>query len=656
MALGLLVLAAYFPALEAGFVWDDEIFVEDPVMREASGLWKLWFTPTQLEGELHYWPVVYSSFWLEHKLWGFEPLGYHLVNLGLHFVNTALLWLLLARLAVPGAWAVAAVFAVHPVHVESVAWVIERKDLLSGLFYLSALWLWLRFEEEPRRGLYLGALGLFAAALLSKSVAVTLPATLLILVWWKRGRVVWRDLRRVLPFFGVALVITAGDLTYYAGQRVALDLDISLIERPLIAARALWFYLGKLLWPTGLAVIYPRWDVNAGDLWALGCLAGATGLASALWLARRRTGRGPLAGALIFAVTLSPTLGFVDYGFMEFSFVADRFQYLASAAALAVLIGGAARGAGAWRAGVRAGAGGALAIVLVLLAALSWRQSGIYRDDVALFSHVVSLNPRARSAHSNLSSGLLEAGRTQEALDAGRVALRNRPDHHSAHANVGLALLRLGRLEEAEEHLRRAIELAPRLKQALQNLGEVLRLQQRYPEALEKYRSVVALDPEFAPAQAGMGDALFHLGSYPEALEPLRRSLSLDRDSEMAGSVQRVLGMALQELGRHGEAESHLQRAVEIDPNDQVAIDRLATWHFAEKRYAQMLELYQKLIDTGRADARIHTNVGTALYFLGRPEESLRSFEKALVLAPNFEMAHTGLQQARLALEQTEAQ
>ena len=224
-----------------------------------------------------------------------------------------LVWRLLLALAVPGAWAVAAVFAVHPLHVESVAWIIERKDLLSALFYLSALLVWIRFVEVPRPQRYCLALGLFAAGLLSKSIVVTLPAALLLWHWWKQGRVTGTDCLRLAPFFVVGFGITAGDLAFYA-SREPLALGYSAVERTLIAARALWFYAGKLVWPSDLAVIYPLWEVHAGDPVGWAYVAAAAGLAGLLWCLRHRLGRGPLAGAAFFAVTLSPVLGFVDEG------------------------------------------------------------------------------------------------------------------------------------------------------------------------------------------------------------------------------------------------------------------------------------------------------------------------------------------------------
>ena len=200
LVLGLLIAVSYFPAVLGDFIWDDAVITGAAPIRDLSGIWQIWFSPGDIVHEGHYWPLVYTSFWLEHKLWGFAPAGYHVVNIVLHFVNTLLLWRIVARLAhhcigAGGAWAVAAVFAVHPLHVESVAWVIERKDLLCALFYLAAVLVWMRFIDTPQqdktlRGRrYFTALALFVAALLSKSIAVTLPLALAILHWWRHGRV-----------------------------------------------------------------------------------------------------------------------------------------------------------------------------------------------------------------------------------------------------------------------------------------------------------------------------------------------------------------------------------------------------------------------------------------------------------------------------------
>ena len=314
-ALCLLVAVSYFPALSAGFLWDDWALTKSTPLHTWSGLAQVWFAPrVLLPYEAHYWPLLYTLFWLEHKLWGLTPFGYHLVNLLLHTGVVLLLWRLLLRLGVPGAWFAAAVFAVHPLHVESVAWIIGRKDILATVFYLSSVLAYIRFAEMPRGrrgGPYLLAVALFVLGLLSKSIAITLPVALLLWHWWRHGRVTLADCSRTLPFFLVGLGIALADYAYYVGIDDPISFAYSPLERGLIAAHALVFYVGKLLWPTGLTGSYPHWEPGIGDALAWGGAAGFAAVVAALWHWRRQLGRGPLAGVLFFAVALSPVLGFV---------------------------------------------------------------------------------------------------------------------------------------------------------------------------------------------------------------------------------------------------------------------------------------------------------------------------------------------------------
>ena len=526
LALGLLAGVCYLPAmLWGGLIWDDFIWSQSRAVPEWSGLGTIWSWPSRIHQEAHYWPLTYTTLWLEHKIWGLAPAGYHVVNVLLHLLNSLLVWRLLLRLAVPGAWVAAAVFAAHPTHVESVAWIIERKDVLSGLFYLTAVLVWLRFLEQPRPWRYGLALLLFATGLLSKSIVVTLPAALLIIQWWKEGRITARDLQRLAPFFLVALLVTAVDLSSVGSMHSLLD--YSLPERMLVASRALWFYAGKLAWPTDLAVIYPRWDISLGDPWAWLYLAGATALAATLWFMRLRVGRGPLAGALFFAVTLSPVLGFVNHGYMQFSLVADRFQYLAGIGVMAVLIAAAVHGAIRLSGGLKLGATGLMVVLLALLGTTTWRQAGIYRNNVTYFSHIVSLNPEARNAHYHLSAALAKAGRREEALAAARMAVETRPDHTDAYAILGGALIHTERFVEAEEILRRALEIDPGHKNSRREMATMLRVQGRREEALEAYRALLEIDPTYALAHAYIGDILLQLHRYAEAVEPLSKALTL---------------------------------------------------------------------------------------------------------------------------------
>ena len=596
VALGLLVVVPYLPAmLWGGFVWDDNTYVKVDPVRDVSGLWQIWFSPSALEVEGHYWPITYTTFWVEHKLWGFAPAGYHIVNVLLHLANTLLLWHLLRRLTVPGAWLVAAVFAVHPLHVESVAWIFERKDVLSGLLYLSAALMWMRFVEQTRPQRYAWSLALYAAALLSKSIAVTLPASLLIWHWWKRGRVTSTDLFRLVPFFVVGLVIALGDLAAYRSVHHK-EFDFSLIERTLLAARALWFYAGKLLWPTNLAVVYPRWDIHAVDLLYL---VGAVALVVALWCFRSQVGRGPLAGALFFAITLSPTLGFVDYNYMEHAFVADRYQYLAGIGVMAVVIGAAAYGirrlSGLWQRGAQGGA----AVVLLLLGLLTWRQASIYRDDEIFNRHIIALNPQAWSAHLNLSNALYKQERYAEALDAARIAVEQRPNYFEIYAYLGSILNALERFEEAETHLRRAI----------------------------------ALNPQVWDAYLKLGAALYEQGRFAEALEATRVAVAQAPDSEAHAN----LGAILNVLDRFKEAEIHLRRAIALNPQAHSAHLNLSNTLYEQGRFEEALDAARAAVQQRPDLASVHTGLGVVFAALERYDEALESFDQALSLDPTLE-------------------
>ena len=679
LALAVLVVVSYFPALQGGFVWDDVIFSEEPVIHSPGALRSIWFSPADIKNEGHYWPLVYSSFWLEHRLWGLQPAGYHAVNILLHLLNCLLLWRLLLRLKVPGALLIAAVFAVHPLHVESVAWIIERKDVLSGLFYLGAVLAWLRFVEVERVGHYLLVALLFAAGLLSKSVVVTLPLALLIVQWWRGGRVTRLDLLRVAPLVVLGAVITAADLAFYRG-REELELGYTLAERMLIAGRALWFYAGKLLWPLELAVIYPLWQIDARSPAGWGYVLAAAGLALALWLLRERLGRGPLAGALYFALTLGPVLGFVDYGYMQFSFVADRFQYLAGIGLLAVLLGAAAHWVGKLATGGRVAAGPVAAVddaaaespaaagsrygqwvrygawalaaaMVVLLGSLTWRQAGIYRDEVALFSHIVALNPEARDAHLNLGNALLEADRTEEGLAASRIAVEQRPESADAHSNLGLALSNLERFTEAEEALRRALQLDPRHKSALQNTAELLRKQEQYEAAVAAYQTVLERDRGYALAYAGMGDALFNLQRYEDALASLTQALVLQPRLPMAGAMEVLMGRAARELGRLDAAEEHFLRAMQLDPDDATPVLDLAGLRGQQQRGEEADELLRRARALRPHDPATLQNVAEALRKQERYEEALPAYRAVLEIDAEYALAYAGMGDALFRLE-----
>ena len=305
-----LTAGAYIPAMSGGFIWDDDDYVQDNLtLRSLEGLGQIWFQPGATR---QYYPLVHTTYWLEYRLWGLDPTGYHVVNVILHALSAVLVWRLLIRLKVSGAWAAAALFALHPVHVESVAWITERKNALSGAFYLGAAWAYLRYEEAHSPRLYWAALFLFAAALLSKTVTCTLPAALLLVLWWKGQTPMRRTAVALVPFFALGAAMS-GMTVWMEKHSVGAwgpEWDLSLVERGLIAGRALWFYAAKLLVPLNLTFIYPRWAIDATAVWQYLYPIGALGVGALLWAFRERLGRGPLTGVLFFAGTLTPALGF----------------------------------------------------------------------------------------------------------------------------------------------------------------------------------------------------------------------------------------------------------------------------------------------------------------------------------------------------------
>jgi tetratricopeptide (TPR) repeat protein len=538
-----ITLAVYVPALRGGFVMDDEQFVvENPLLLGLGGLRRIW---TQGVPEEHYWPITYSVFWLEHHAWGVAPAGYHAVNVLLHAANAVLLWRILGRLELRGAWLVAAIFALHPVHVESVAWVIELKDVLSGLLYLLAFLAYVAFVADGRWRAYALSLALFAAAMLGKSAVVTLPLAIGLWLWWRRGRLARGDVGPLAAMLGLATAMALVDVVLV--RRVqTYHSDLSSIERPLVAARALCFYVGKLAWPSELVPIYARWKVDAGAAWQwLPAIAVVAVLLLAA-LGRRRLGRGPLAAASYFVATLLPVLGFIDFSFMGRSFVADRFQYLASIGPIALAVVGAARASEhfslpPWAARA-AGAG-----VLLALGALTWRQASVYTSEDTYYQAILSGNPDSSLAHYNLANVLADRGQIDEAIPHYDEALRLNPDLAIAHYNLANVLARRGRLDEAIGQYEAALRLEPDLAEAHNNLGLVLARRGQIDEAIGQYEAALRLEPDDAEAHNNLGNALARRDRVDEAIGQYEAALRLKPDLAEAG---KNLALVLAHRGR----------------------------------------------------------------------------------------------------------
>jgi Tfp pilus assembly protein PilF len=567
----LCVFAAYLPVLHNGFIWDDDHHVtHNRTLRSLHGLSRIWF---DLGAVPQYYPLVHSSFWLEYRLWGLQPLGYHLTNVLLHGLCASLLWLVLGRLAVPGAWFAGLIFGLHPVQVESVAWITERKNVLSGALFLLSLLAYLRFDAldtQPRPACarpgswYALSLGLFVAALLSKTVACSLPAVILLLAWWKRGAIRAADLRALAPFFGAGLALAGVTLVM---ERVHVgaageDWTLGLVERGLVASRALWFYAGKLVWPAALTFVYPRWTIDASSLaaWAFPLAAAAClVVAGAL---RERIGRGPLVALLIFAGVLLPALGFFDVYPMRYSFVADHFQYQAAAAPIALIC---AATTSALRRRGRPGAWllVALAVALApLLAGATFRRSAVYRDSETLWRDTLRKNPDAWIAHNNLAAELIGRDADKQAVEHVLATLRLKPDHSNAHVQLGVVLSRQGRGAEAEQAFREALRLDPRNLAAYQNLATLALERGDAGAAIELLRRAIEADRTATVPRLALARIFEQLKRPAEAEQQYRAVLQADPDHLDA---LRRYGMFLVEQGRYEEAVPFRRRALQLE-------------------------------------------------------------------------------------------
>lgn len=613
-----LVVAAYLPALRAGFVWDDDDYVtENPMLRSADGLRRIW---SDTSATPQYYPLTHTTFWIEYHLWGLRSVGYHAVNVGLHAAASLFIWTALRRLRVPGAWLGAALFALHPVNVESVAWVTERKNVLSGALYAASLVAYLRFSGIDAQGesrpyaqprAYALAFALFVGALLAKTVTATLPFTLALILWWRRGRLVARDAAWLAPMVavGTALACVTAYLERFQIGTAGEDWGLSPLEHVLLASRIIVFYLRKLAWPVDLTFIYPRWSIAADDPAAYAYLAGVAALGVALWAARGRLGRGPVVACAHFVVALAPALGWFYVYPMRYSFVADHFQYLASIGPLA--FAGAIAWWGAGR--VKRAPGlryAACAALLLALGVLTASQARIYESLEVLWRDTLRKNPDAWAAHNNLGAMLGERGELDEAARHLERAVALKPDHAGAYANLGVVHARQGRIDEAIVDLSRAADLDPRNPDTRVLLGRALARAGRAVDAERQLAIAIELEPDDPQAHALLGDLLVEQTRYQAAVPHYRAVLEkLPGDA----NAHLNLGSCLAKLGRYDEAHVHLRSACDLDPRNTSA-------------------LY---------------SFGTLLMSMNRPAEAAERFEEVLTLDPGFEAARRQLDRAR---------
>ena len=584
MGAGLLIIMCcfvYFPVFQNFFIWDDDYYLtKNPYLYDLDGLKRIWFDPLATP---QYYPLVFTSFWIEHKIWAFDPLGYHVNNVIIHCLNALILWRILSFLGIKGSWLVAAIFAIHPVQIESVAWISERKNLLSGFFYFLSLYFFLRFynpdqplnskEDQNKKsmGLYGISLFFFICALWSKTVACSLPAVILLICWWKKNCVGKKVFLMMIPYciVGLGFAFLTVQLEKFSVGAIGHEWDFSFFDRFLIAGRALWFYMGKLVWPFPIIFTYPRWIIDDSVWWQYIYPLTFLFLIFILWHFRKNIGRGPLAAILFFAGSLFPALGFFNVYPMRFSFVADHFQYIPCIGIIAIFTSGAVKVIGE-RSSLTTFI--LLAGLLVFLGKLTWNQAPVYKNEFSLWKDTIRKNPAAWMAHGNLGTILARNGGLEEAIIHFRTAIKLKPDYLLAYNHLGTALTEKGELEEAIIQYRTAIKIKPDYFLANYNLGNTLVEKGELEEAIIHYKTAIAIRPDAVDAHFNLGNTLLTKGELEEAIIHYRIVIKIKPDDAEAHNN---LGNTLVEKGKLEEAVIHYRIAIKIKPTFDLAHNNL---------------------------------------------------------------------------------
>jgi protein O-mannosyl-transferase len=600
LILAAVTILAYQPAWHGQLLWDDDECVTPRELRTVDGLGRIWFQP-RATGQ--YYPLLYTSYWIQQRLLGDSTTGYHFVNLLLHIGCVVLVVKILRFLRIPGAELAAIIFALHPVNVETVAWISERKNTLSGFFGLAATLWYLKFDarRDPEvllrdsstsfhsarndetfrsKQAYAFAIGLFVLGLLSKTAIVTLPLAWLAVLWWKRGAIYSRrDVVPVAPFFFLSAL--AGLVTSWfeygnMGYRSRI-LNLSFVDRCLIAGRAFWFQLSKLFWPSDLMFVYPRWDINASVWWQYLFPLAVLGLIGLLWNLRRWS-RAPLAGVLVYLFLLLPSLGFLNIYFFVYSFVADHWQYLACLGIIVPFASGIVLLAGRaeqWRVWLEPG------VTLVIAGALfvlTWQQSRMYTDIETLYRTTIARNPACWMAQVNLGNILYKVNRIPEAMDLFSQASRIKPA--VAHYSLGNALIDKSRTSEAIEEYLEAVRINPDYAEAYNNLGSALLLTGRTSEAIDQFEQSLRINPGYAEANNNLANALVQTGRASEAIDHYKKAL---RINPISASTHNNLGAALAQIGRIPEAIEEVKAALRVSPGYTDARNNLAKLEALQK-------------------------------------------------------------------------
>ena len=641
VTLVVLVALAYVRVYSAGFVWDDDSHVTaNPCIVGPLGLKEVWTSASA-----NYFPLVLTNFWIQHALYGLNPAGYHLVNVACHALAAVLLYVVLRRLSIPGAWLGAALWALHPVEVESAAWISELKNTQSAVFFLVSILCYLRWRQggtASERALgYTSLLAGAVAALLSKASTVMLPVALLLCAWWQEKRWRWKRIWELLPVFALSALTAAWTVWEQKYHSFALgrEWDLSLPQRAAIAGKAVWFYLGKLLWPTSLAFTYPRWQPSVAALDFLPLAGAIAGLGMLLWQHRTRT-RGVFFAAAYFVALLFPVLGFFNVYYFRYSFVADHFQYLASIGPLAGIAAGGTVLAQRGSARLRMTLTGVAAAVVLMLAWLSYQSGRRFADSETLWRATCAVNPRCWLGDVILGNRATEEGRLDDAARLERRALEIEPRSFEAHYNLGLVFVKQGNPAAAIAEYQRALQIKPAYPEAEHNLGVAYATADRPGDAIRHYERALAMKPREPETHLMLGLALALTGRGEEALGHYATALQL---RPRYPEAEYAWGRTLEDLGHHRDAIDHYQAALRLTPNYTDARLHVAATYMRLREYSSALEQYSLAVQFNPDDPELRCALAGALLETGQFSQALEQFQKAVQLDPAYAPAHHGL-------------
>jgi len=562
------VILAYSPVWWAGYIWDDpEHLTANPCIVGPLGLKEIWTTHAA-----SICPLTFTAFWVEHALWGLNPLPYHLVNVLLHGLDAIVLWKVLLRLGIPGAWLGAALWALHPVQVESVAWITEMKNTQSCLFYLLSVLFFLKWLKAAQNnqpvGWNYGCTLLFAAmAMASKSSTVVLPVVLCLCAWWMGGRWKWRHLLFLVPIF--VMSAAASGVTLWLGivepSLPGEQLVRSWPERIAGVGDVVGFYVGKLLWPHPLMTIYPRWQIDASQWVSYLSLLAVIVVFGTLWLKRGAWARPYFFALAYFLVVLLPFLGLIDQSFWRYSFVEDHLQYLACIGPLALAGAGMVRLAEFVFPGKRRLQSTLAAGVLLLLGVLSWQRAWAYENEESLWTDTLAKNPSCWVGHNQLGVALAQKGLLEQALAHFQQASEFHPNEVSTQNNLGLTFLQMGQLDEAQVHFQTALGINPSSDLAHYNLGLVLSRKGQVDEAMIQFQKALEINPIYAEPHDDMGNIFFQKRQVDRAIEQYQQALKINPNY---ADAHFNLGVAFSQKRQVNEAISEFQEALRLKPDD----------------------------------------------------------------------------------------